>query len=194
MKFALLFVGLAALPGLFAAPPDASPDDPVCTAEDRRFIQRANEVAADALKSGNAPFGAVLVADGKIVAEYGNQVRALHDPTQHAELGLIAKFARELDREVLKKSTLYASTEPCTMCSGAIINAGIPTVVYGVTEAKFLTYFPGPPAEHPLTAREIMTRTASPVAVRGPLLEKEGLVLHDAYWPAEIKSWSAKGK
>lgn len=188
----VLFISPGRLP---AAPVEASPDDPSCTAEDRVFMKRATDLAAEAVKAGNSPFGAVLVVDGKIVAEAQNEVAASHDPTRHAELSLISKFAPALDRDTLAKATLYASTEPCAMCCGAITLSGIPKVVYGVTEAKFQVYFNEPPTKKiPLTSREILSRTNPNIEVRGPLMEKEGLLLHDAYWPEALKKWSGKEK
>jgi len=180
---------------LIAAPVAASPDDPACTAEDRVFMRRATELATEAVKAGNAPFGAVLVVDGKIVARSQNEVAATHDPTRHAELSLISKFAPKLDRGTLAKATLYASTEPCAMCCGAIALSGIPKVVYGVTEAKFQVYFHEPPTKKiPLNSRELLSRSNPNVEVRGPLMEKEGLLLHDTYWPDALKKWSGKDK
>jgi tRNA(Arg) A34 adenosine deaminase TadA len=179
---------------LQAAPAEASPDDPACTEQDRTFMKRATDLAAEAVKAGNSPFGAVLVVDGKVVAEFQNEVAVANDPTRHAELGLISTFAPKLDRATLAKSTLYASTEPCAMCCGAITLSGIPKVVYGVAEAKFLVYFNEPPIKNPLTSREIFTRTNPKVEILGPLMEKEGLLLHDAYWPEALKKWSGKEK
>lgn len=187
----VLFLAASHLP---ATPVEASPDDPDCTDDDRRFMKQATDLAADALKKGNSPFGAVLVVDGKVVAKFQNEVSATHDPTRHAELGLISKFAPSLDREALARATLYASTEPCAMCCGAIVLTPISKVVYGVTEEKFLVYFKNPPIEHPLASREIFARTNPKVEVRGPLMEKEGLLLHDSYWPGALEKWSGRDK
>lgn len=175
---------------LLAATPVPLPDDPACTEVDRGFMIRANELAAEAVKQGNTPFGAVLVVDGKIVAECSNTAAVTHDPTRHAELSLISTFTPKLDRDQLARATLYASTEPCTMCSGAIANAGLAKVVYGVTEAQFLLFLPDRAAKSPLTCREILSRSRPEVEVAGPLMEKEGLVLHQAFWPEAIKKWS----
>lgn len=76
---------LASVVLLSAASPNPLTDDPSCTAEDRAFMQKAYALAADAMKKGNAPFGALLVIDGKIAAEYGNEVATSHDPTRQAE-------------------------------------------------------------------------------------------------------------
>ena len=176
---------------LLADPPAALPDDPACTEVDRGFIKRTYELAQEAMDAGSAPFGAVLVSDGKIVAEYRNDVSTSHDPTHHAELALISTFSPKLDHETFRNGTLYASSEPCIMCCGAILNAGILRVVYGTTEAQFQRIIRDQPKPDPLTSREIIARANPAVQVCGPLMEKEGLALHQAYWPGQMKKWQS---
>ena len=169
---------------LVAAPPAALPDDPTCTAADRAFMERAYELARKPIKDGTgAPFGAVLVVDGKIIAEFSNCERVTHDPTKHAETGLISAFGPTIDRTRFVRSTLYTSSEPCTMCCGAIRFAGIQHVVYGTTEAQFLKVIGVPADTNPLASREVFARTAPQTKVQGPLMEAEGLQIHESYWP-----------
>ncbi len=170
-------------PAAFAAFPPARPDDPACTAEDRIYMGRANELARYAVTHGGGPFGALLVKDGKILAEYSNCVHSTHDVTKHAETGLISAFSPKIDRETFAKSTLYTSTEPCAMCCGAICFAGIGRVVYGTSEASFEQVMGLPPAPNPLRSHEILRRIAPRVRVLGPLMEAEGLTIHEDYWP-----------
>ena len=167
------------------------PDDPACTADDRRFMARAYELARSAVTHGNHPFSALLVKDGKIIFEYENTIYSTHDLTQHAETGLIGKATQKFDPDTLAACTLYASTEPCIMCCGAIRWAGIRRVVYGTTSSQ-LTRVVGLtlPAKSPmvvpppiLECREIFARTEPAVKVFGPLMEAEGLAIHLAYWP-----------
>ena len=165
-----------------AAAPVPLPDDPACTAVDRQFMLRALELVRKSVAQGRHPFSAVLVKDGQVLAEYVNQSDLTHDVTQHAESGLISKFAPKLDRATLAACTLYASSEPCTMCCGAIRFSGIKRVVYGVTETQFLLTWGFPLTSHPLAIREIMARTAPDIQVLGPLMEAEGLKLHAEYW------------
>jgi tRNA(Arg) A34 adenosine deaminase TadA len=167
----------------FAAFPAASQDDPGCTAEDRIYMARAYELARYAITHGGGPFGALLVKDGKILAEYSNCVHSTHDVTKHAETGLISAFSPKIDRETFAKSTLYTSTEPCTMCCGAICFAGIGRVVYGTSEAPFLNVMGLPPDPNPLTSHEVLGRIAPKIKVLGPLMEAEGLIIHEGYWP-----------
>ena len=190
---ARLFIGTCCLlvPWLSqAAEPVPLPDDPACTEVDRGFMERAYELAREAVKAGNGPFGAVLVVDGKIVAEARNTVGTNHDPTRHAELALISEFSPKIDRDTFRRGVLYASSEPCIMCSGAILNSGIPKVVYGTTESQFQLFINDARSQNPLHSREIMARTNPAVQVSGPLMEKEGLAIHQAYWPEVMKTWS----
>lgn len=159
------------------------PDDPACTAEDRQFMRRALVLAQDSLDHDWHPFSAVLVKDGLILAEYQNQNAVTHDVTKHAETGLISAFSPKIDRATLAQCTLYASSEPCTMCCGAIRFAGIGRVVYGVTEAQFVKYIGAPEVPDVLNCRETLARTAPGIQVLGPLYEAEGLIIHAAYWP-----------
>ena len=107
----------------------ALPDDSLATIEDRQFVKRSYELAKNAVAHGNYPFGALLVHEGKIVAEFENETTTSGDVTKHAETGLIANASKKLTRKILSECTLYTSTEPCLMCSGAIYWARIPKFV-----------------------------------------------------------------
>jgi tRNA(Arg) A34 adenosine deaminase TadA len=183
------FSSLALLAGAARAQtPAALPDDPACTAADRRFMERAYELARLATTHGGAPFGAVLVKDGAVIAEYSNCEFSTGDVTKHAETGLISAFSPKLSRATFAASTLYTSSEPCTMCCGSIRFAGIRKVVYGTTETQFLRVMGVPPDPNPLESREVFARTAPKVRVLGPLMESEGLAIHEAYWPTHRRS------
>lgn len=178
-SFAFVFAGAC-----FGAVPQPAPDDPACTAEDKRFMARAYELARYATTHGGAPFGALLVKDGKILAEYFNCEHATGDVTKHAETGLISAFSPKIDRATFARSTLYTSSEPCTMCCGAIRFAGIGRVVFGTREASFEEVIGFPDSDHSLRSREIFQRTAPATRVFGPLMEAEGLKIHEDYWPS----------
>jgi tRNA(Arg) A34 adenosine deaminase TadA len=169
---------------MFGAHPAANPDDPGCTAEDRVYMARAYELARYATTHGGGPFGALLVKDGKILAEYSNQVLATGDVTKHAETGLISAFSPKISRQTFEGATLYTSTEPCAMCCGAIAFAGIGRMVYGTSEAPFLQTMGVPPDPEPLTSHELLRRIAKTTKVLGPLMEAEGLKIHEDFWPS----------
>ncbi len=179
-SFALLLLAASSAFGDF---PMASPDDPACTAEDRIYMAKAYKLARYAITHGGGPFGALLVKDGKILAEFSNCVHSTRDVTKHAETGLISTFSPKIDRETFAKSTLYTSTEPCAMCCGAICFSGIGRVVYGTSEAPFVQVMGLPPDPNPLASHEVLHRISPKTKVLGPLMEAEGLAIHEEYWP-----------
>jgi tRNA(Arg) A34 adenosine deaminase TadA len=184
-RLLLLILPLAAFaPVASAEMPQPLPDDPACTPADRVFMARAYDLATFATTHGGSPFGAVLVKDGKVIAEFYNCEHETGDVTKHAETGLISKYSPTIDRATFAKSTLYTSSEPCTMCCGSIRFAGIGRVVFGTTETQFLKVIGLPPDPNPLESREVFARTAPATVVEGPLMEKEGLAIHVAYWSA----------
>jgi tRNA(Arg) A34 adenosine deaminase TadA len=108
------------------------------TEVDRRGLERAVAVAAEAKATGNLAFGAVLFdADGDEVGSAFNTVRTTGDPTEHAETQLVRQVVLKLSREELVSTTMYASCEPCPMCAGAIFNAGIRRVFFALPSARF---------------------------------------------------------
>lgn len=100
------------------------------------FMQIALDEARQAFREEEVPVGAVIVNDGRIIAQAHNQREQLHDPTAHAEMIAITQAAESLGSWRLDGCTLYVTLEPCPMCAGAIIQARIPTVVYGATDPK----------------------------------------------------------
>ncbi|MCF8302586.1 MAG: nucleoside deaminase [Bacteroidales bacterium] len=89
--------------------------------EQKKFMSRAIELAANNVEKMNGgPFGAVVVKDGKIIAEAGNRVLSDNDPTAHAEIVAIRKACEVLGTYQLENCEIYASCEPCPMCLGAI--------------------------------------------------------------------------
>lgn len=101
---------------------------------DEKFMARAIELARQAVTHGNEPFGAVLVKDGKAVFENENQIYTAHDPSFHAEIGLIRRFCAETGITDLSDYTLYTSCEPCFMCSGAMVWVRLGRMVYGASD------------------------------------------------------------
>ena len=101
---------------------------------DEIFMKRAIELSVKAVEHGNEPFGAVLVKDGEIVFENENQIYTKHDPTFHAEAGLIRRFCKETGITDLSDYTLYSSCEPCFMCCGAMVWTKLGKLVYGASD------------------------------------------------------------
>lgn len=84
------------------------------------FMERAIHLSIEGVQSGlGGPFGAVIVKEGKIVAEGMNRVTSTNDPTAHAEVLAIREACKKLGVFELKDCELYTSCEPCPMCLGA---------------------------------------------------------------------------
>jgi tRNA(Arg) A34 adenosine deaminase TadA len=102
---------------------------------DREIMQRAIDLAAESVKNGGGPFGAVVVKDGKVIAESANSVTPDNDPTAHAEVNAIRLACKKLGTFMLDGCEIYASCEPCPMCLGAIYWAHIKTIYYAGTRS-----------------------------------------------------------
>ncbi len=92
--------------------------------------------ARRALAAGEVPIGAVLVADGQIIARGFNQPIGATDPTAHAEIVALREGARAAGNYRLTAATLYVTVEPCLMCVGALVHARVREVVYGAAEPR----------------------------------------------------------
>ncbi len=90
------------------------------TDDERRFLEQAVQLAVESARSGGGPFGALVVRDGVVIARGANRVTATHDPTAHAEIVAIREACRTLRSFQLDGCDVYASTEPCPMCLGAL--------------------------------------------------------------------------
>jgi tRNA(adenine34) deaminase len=101
-----------------------------------RWMRSALDQARIAFEAGEVPVGAVIVHDGHVIAEAYNQRETLKDPTAHAEMIAITQAAEAMESWRLLDCTLYVTLEPCPMCAGAVVQARIPTVIYGTTDPK----------------------------------------------------------
>ncbi len=101
--------------------------------DDKIYMKKAIELAKAAVEHGNEPFGAVLVKDDEIVFTNENQIYTKHDPTFHGEAGLIREFCEKTGITDLHEYTMYASCEPCFMCSGAMVWVKLGRLVYGAS-------------------------------------------------------------
>ncbi len=94
------------------------------------------EAEAAALR-GEVPVGAVIVGgDGVVLAQAGNRMRELNDPTAHAEMLAIRAACAALQSERLTGADLYVTLEPCPMCAAAISFARIRRLYFGAGDPK----------------------------------------------------------
>ncbi|MEY2896368.1 MAG: hypothetical protein RL669_637 [Pseudomonadota bacterium] len=96
-------------------------------------MRAALDEARRALDEGNLPIGAVIVHEGVIVARGRNGIDTGENDTQHAELAAIQSIPQFLFRHK-RQCTVYTTLEPCMMCMGAIVIAGIHRIVWGAAD------------------------------------------------------------
>lgn len=144
-----------------------------------RFIERCFELAAASVERGNHPFGALLVLDGRVIAESPNEVVTSNDPTRHAELLALQAGLPAVATDDRARITLYTSTEPCAMCTGAAYWSRVGHIVFGCS-ARALAEAAG--ADFLIPSRELLAHGEVPPQVTGPLLEERGRAQHLAYW------------
>lgn len=145
-----------------------------------QFVRQAIALAGQARGAGNHPFGALLALDGQVVITATNSVITDQDPTAHAETNLVAQAIRQLSRELIGRTVLYTSCEPCAMCVGKIYWAGIRAVVYGLSSQE-LAVLAG--RDFLIPCRDLFQRAVEPVAVLGPMLADEARAVHLGFWP-----------
>ena len=149
------------------------------------LLSRVFELARQARRDGDHPFGALLWADGEIVAEASNRVNRDHDLTAHAETELVRFLEREDLLDIVSRGVVYASCEPCPMCVGAMFWAGTRRVVYGLSSerlAKLASPSGTPPHGFKITAAEIGVRCTPPIVFDGPQRQDEAAEPHIGFW------------
>jgi tRNA(adenine34) deaminase len=100
------------------------------------FMDAAFAEAEAAAARGEVPVGAVIVANGRIVARQGNRMRERADPTAHAEMLTIREAATALGSERLVDCDIYVTLEPCAMCAAAISFARLRRLYFGAEDVK----------------------------------------------------------
>ncbi|VTT87950.1 tRNA-specific adenosine-34 deaminase [Halorubrum sp. DM2] len=147
-------------------------------ATDEEYVARTIELAEEAVAAGNTPFGALLVVDGEVVREARNETRT-DDVAAHPELTLARWAARELDADERAACTMYASTEPCPMCSTAVHYAGIGRLVFGV-DGETLDAVSG--GVVPIPCEEVIRRAGGETTVEGPIAVDAAMTVHESFF------------
>jgi tRNA(adenine34) deaminase len=106
------------------------------TAAPQSPMDLALSLAEQAAANDEAPVGAVVVEDGKVLAAERNRMRELGDPTAHAEMLAIRRALAVRGTGRLDGCDLYVTLEPCAMCAGAIAHARLRRVYYGAEDPK----------------------------------------------------------
>lgn len=99
-------------------------------------MRLALDEARRGFREEEAPVGAVLIHDGRVVSRAHNRPLHLNDPTAHAEILVLRRAARRLGNYRLTGCSLYVTIEPCAMCAGAIVHARLRRLVFGARDPK----------------------------------------------------------
>ncbi len=120
------------------------------------YMRQALELAREAAAAGEVPVGCVVVKDGAVIGRGRNRREEKQAAFSHAEMEAIAKANEALGSWRLEGAALYVTLEPCPMCAGAILNARVSRVFYGVRDERmgacggvmnlFMEDFPHTPA------------------------------------------------
>lgn len=137
---------------------------------DEEFMRLALDEARAAGLKGEVPVGCVVVREGRVIGRAHNLRETLGDPTAHAEIMALREAAEAVDGWRLDGAAVYCTVEPCAMCAGALVNARVARLVYGVADPK------GGACES-VFAIPTDPRLNHRVAVRGGCLADEALAL-----------------
>ena len=153
------------------------------TSKDLEYLREAIRLSAEARGRGDMPYGAVLVAaDGERLAAAVNSIITTRDVTAHAEANAFRTASASSGAQRIAGATMYASGEPCPMCSGAIIRFGVRRVLYGMPASLAMRYMP--PASGVMTSsvscRSVIALAPHAIEVQGPLLQEEAAVPFEA--------------
>jgi tRNA(adenine34) deaminase len=99
-------------------------------------MQVALEQARAAAAAGEVPVGAVLVRGAEIIVAGHNAPISRHDPTAHAEMGVLRAAGQALGDYRLSGTTLYVTLEPCVMCAAAMVHARVRRLVFGAWDPR----------------------------------------------------------
>lgn len=103
---------------------------------ERKFMKEALTLAKQAAQKGEVPVGAVIVRNGEIIGKGKNQREEKQNAVSHAEIEAIIEACENTGSWRLDGCELYVTLEPCPMCTGAIINSRIKTVIFGAYDLK----------------------------------------------------------
>jgi tRNA(Arg) A34 adenosine deaminase TadA len=150
------------------------------TAADHEPMRQAIEASREAVAEGNMPFGATLVSpEGSLLWTARNNQITRGDCTGHAELVLVREATAKLGADALRGATVYASGEPCAMCSGAMFWAGIRRVVFAASQQDIIDALGG--EQLPIRSAQVYAGASPAVQVDGPLLGSSAIeVLREA--------------
>lgn len=164
---------------------------PITPEREVELMRRAIELARTARARGDHPFGALIAdADGAVLAEAMNTCGTTGDRTGHAERNLMTEASQRFSADDLADCTMFTSTEPCVMCSGATYWAGVGRVAFGMPE-EGLRAMTGDDPENPtmsMPCRDVFAAGQRPTEVIGPIIRDEAASVHEGFWTPNVSA------
>lgn len=136
--------------------------------DDTGYLLQAVALATENVAAGRAPFGAVVVRDGELVATGVNTVGPDPDPTAHAEVAAVRAAADRLGTADLTGATVYSSCEPCAMCQAVCAVAGVSRIVYAAPK-EFVPESGDPPRTDLAQTQAVLRELAGETIVHIPV-------------------------
>jgi tRNA(Arg) A34 adenosine deaminase TadA len=140
------------------------------------LLRRTLDIALRSHQHGNLPFGCLLAdSHNNILAEGENSVISSNDPIAHCEINLIHQVAGKYEPAFLQDCIIYASTEPCPMCTGAIFWSGIGKLVFALDKNSYhqLARTENPAHIFDLSSESLLKHGGRKIVVEGPSLKEE---------------------
>jgi tRNA(adenine34) deaminase len=132
------------------------------------------QLALEAAKKGDAPYGAVIVKDNKVVAVAHNTVKQDSDPSAHAEINAIRILTAKLKKSSLNGYSIYTTGEPCPMCAATCVWTDISEIFYG---ASIQDLMEANQSQINISCEEIISKSFRNIKVTRGVLRKECLDL-----------------
>jgi guanine deaminase len=147
-----------------------------------RFMRMAIAEARKGMNEGNHPYGSVIAKDGKVIAKAHSTGVKTHDVAAHADMSAARKLSRKAKTRDLKGCTVYASGEPCPMCSIALALTHISELVIAASYTDLPPQMnPGGKRPGKITYKQIFREYGKNVKVQKGVLREEVLKLYDEY-------------
>jgi tRNA(adenine34) deaminase len=99
-------------------------------------MEAALRLARAASVREEVPVGAVVIAEGEVLAEAHNETVQRRDPTAHAEILALRRAVLKTGEDRLPMATMYITLEPCAQCAGAIVLSKVGRVVFGAYDSR----------------------------------------------------------
>ncbi len=136
-------------------------------------MSQALKQAEEAKQDGELPFGAVIVRDGIVISAGRCREAKEKSVLAHAELEAVDKACRKLGTNWLENCTIYCTNEPCPMCSAAIFQAKIASVVIGASRKDIPSLRP-----RVINIESLAEDSGYPVTITRDVLKQDVLQLH----------------